>query len=66
MRELEQENGKLKRLIAAAHLDISSLKGDFGMGGDYVTRLLDRAALFGGYPKELRTGTDRNLLAGRS
>jgi len=28
---------------------------DFGIGGAYVTRLLDRAALFRGYPKEVRT-----------
>lgn len=28
---------------------------DFGIGGAYVTRLLDRAATFRGYPKEIRT-----------
>jgi len=28
---------------------------DFGIGGLYVTRLLDRAATFRGYPKEVRT-----------
>jgi putative transposase len=28
---------------------------DFGIGGAYVTRLLDRAAMFRGYPKEVRT-----------
>ena len=28
---------------------------DFGIGGEYVTRLLDRAATFRGYPKEVRT-----------
>ena len=28
---------------------------DFGIGGAYVTRLLDRAATFRGYPKEVRT-----------
>ena len=28
---------------------------DFGIGGAYVTRLLDRAAVFRGYPKEVRT-----------
>ncbi len=28
---------------------------DFGIGGQYVTRLLDRAALFRGYPKAVRT-----------
>lgn len=28
---------------------------DFGIGGAYVTRLLDRAAMFQGYPKEVRT-----------
>ena len=28
---------------------------DFGIGGHYVTRLLDRAALFRGYPKAVRT-----------
>ena len=33
-------------------VDITS---DFGIGGDYVTRLLDRAAMFRGHPKEIRT-----------
>ena len=33
-------------------IDIST---DFGIGGHYVTRLLDRAATFRGYPKEVRT-----------
>ena len=28
---------------------------DFGIGGQYVTRLLDQAALFRGYPKAVRT-----------
>jgi putative transposase len=28
---------------------------DFGISGAYVTRLLDRAAMFRGYPKEIRT-----------
>jgi putative transposase len=28
---------------------------DHGMGGEYVTRLLDRAALFRGYPEAIRT-----------
>lgn len=28
---------------------------DFGIGGEYVTRLLDRAALFRGYPAAVRT-----------
>jgi putative transposase len=28
---------------------------DFGISGDYVTRLLDQAALFRGYPKAVRT-----------
>lgn len=31
------------------------ITADFGIGGHYVTRLLDRAALFRGYPKEIRT-----------
>ena len=30
LRELELENGKLKRLLAEAHLDIHALKGVFG------------------------------------
>ncbi len=30
LRELEQENGKLKRLLAEAHLDIHALKSVFG------------------------------------
>jgi putative transposase len=28
---------------------------DFGMGGEYVTRILDRAATFRGYPQAVRT-----------
>jgi putative transposase len=28
---------------------------DFGIGGAYVTRMLDRATTFRGYPKEVRT-----------
>ena len=31
------------------------IPADFGIGGAYVTRLLDRAAMFRGYPKEVRT-----------
>ena len=31
------------------------ITADFGIGGHYVTRLLDRAATFRGYPKEVRT-----------
>ena len=30
LRELELENGKLKRLLAEAHLDIHALKSVFG------------------------------------
>ena len=31
LRELEAENSKLKKLLAAAHLDIHALKGVFGV-----------------------------------
>ena len=31
LRELEQENAKLKRLLAEAHLDIHALKSVFGV-----------------------------------
>ena len=31
LRELETENGKLKKLLAEAHLDIHALKGVFGV-----------------------------------
>ena len=31
------------------------ITADFGIGGHYVTRLLDRAATFRGYPKAVRT-----------
>lgn len=31
LKELESENGKLKKLLAEAHLDISALKGVFGV-----------------------------------
>ena len=31
LRELELENGKLKRLLAEAHLDIHAIKSVFGM-----------------------------------
>jgi putative transposase len=68
LRELELENGKLKRLrvrrtwtsvrftvaddFTRECVDITA---DFGIGGAYVTRLLDRAAAFCGYPKAVRT-----------
>ena len=29
---------------------------DYGISGEYVTRLLDRAAVFRGYPAAVRTG----------
>jgi putative transposase len=35
--------------------DLGSCTQGFGIGGAYVTRLLDRAATFRGYPKEVRT-----------
>jgi putative transposase len=31
LRDLEAENGRLKKLLAEAHLDIQSLKGVFGV-----------------------------------
>jgi putative transposase len=31
LKELENENGKLKKLLAEAHLDIDALKGVFGV-----------------------------------
>jgi putative transposase len=31
LKELESENGKLKKLLAEAHLDIDALKGVFGV-----------------------------------
>ena len=31
------------------------ITADFGIGGDYVTRLLDRAVTFRGYPQTVRT-----------
>ena len=31
------------------------ITADFGIGGHYVTRLLDQAAMFRGYPKTVRT-----------
>jgi putative transposase len=31
LRELEAENGRLKRLLAEAHLDIEALKVGFGV-----------------------------------
>ena len=31
------------------------ITADFGIGGEYVTRLLDRAAQFRGYPQAIRT-----------
>ena len=31
------------------------ITADFGIGGEYVTRLLDRAATFRGYPEAIRT-----------
>jgi putative transposase len=41
------------------------IPADFGIGGDYVTRLLDRAAMFHGHPYSAFT-KDRNSLAGHS
>ena len=35
---------------------------DFGIGGLYVTWLLDRAATFRGYPKEVRTDNELNAI----
>ena len=42
------------------------ITADFGIGGHYVTRLLDKSALFRGYPQAVRTDTGRSLLAGPS
>ena len=42
------------------------ITADFGIGGEYVTRLLDRAATFRGYPQAIRTVTGLSSLAGRS
>ena len=42
LRELELENGKLKRLLAEAHLDIHALKIVFG------TKRLNRPGFRGG------------------
>ena len=38
------------------------LTADFGIGGEYVTRLLDRAALFRGYPAAVRTDNGPEFL----
>ena len=35
--------------------ECADITADFGIGGEYVTRLLDRAATFRGYPKAVRT-----------
>ena len=32
-----------------------NITADFGIGGHYVTRRLDRVATFWGYPKAIRT-----------
>ena len=42
-------------------VDISA---DFGIGGEYVTRLLDRAATFRGYPKQIRTDNGPEFTCG--
>lgn len=39
---------------------------DFGISGQYVTRLLDQPAMFRGYPAAVRTVTGRSSLAGPS
>jgi putative transposase len=39
---------------------------DFGISGQYVTRLLDQAAIFRGYPKIVRTDNGQSSPAGRS
>ena len=44
-------------------LDITA---DFGIGGHYVTRLLDQAAMFLGYPRRSEMTTGRSSPAGHS
>jgi putative transposase len=48
---------RLKCLIVADDFsnECFDIAVDFGIGGKYVTRLLDRAALFRGYPDVVRT-----------
>jgi putative transposase len=48
---------RIKYLIVADDFshECVDITPDFGIGGAYVTRLLDRAATFRGYPKEVRT-----------
>ena len=58
LRELEAESNKLKKLLAEAHLDdfeCIDIAVDFGVSGQYVTWLLDQAAIFSGYPIAVRT-----------
>ena len=51
-------NGRRIKLLTVAD-DFShecvTIAADFGIGGEYVTRLLDQAARFRGYPEAIRT-----------
>ena len=38
------------------------ITADFGIGGHYVTRLLDRAATFRGYPQAVRTWAQKHSI----
>jgi len=49
---LESGNNRLKKLLVEACLDITM---DYGISGQYVTRILDQAAIFRGYPDAVRT-----------
>lgn len=40
LKELESENGRLKRLLTEAHLDIEALKVGFGVNRPMLIRLL--------------------------
>ena len=58
---------RIKCLTVTDHFtrECVDITADFGIGGDYVTRLLDRAVTFRGYPPGLPgLTTDWKSLAG--
>jgi putative transposase len=62
-------NGRRLKCLTVAD-DVShecvDIAVDFGISGQYVTRILDQAAVFRGYPKVVRPTTDPSSPAERS
>ena len=55
---LQRIQAQINRPVVVSHdftHECVDITADFGIGGHYVTRLLDRAATFRGYPQSVRT-----------